>query len=149
MSTKKCCTCNKIKETNEFNKNTRHKDRLSSYCRQCSSEQWKRYQENNLEKEAGRKKRWYAKNIKRRSKTNRAWRGKNKERQAGLGKLWREANRERVIEKTRRRRTIQANLPFIWDEIIDGGNVKPNEKRRIGQLRVYGLGRSLRFEGII
>lgn len=59
METKICVSCKEEKSTASFSKNRNEKDGLKRYCKQCASEQNKRYRERHREKKNKANKEWY------------------------------------------------------------------------------------------
>lgn len=63
MKTKICSKCSEVKPANEFREDERYKNGLCNQCKKCKSENSRKWQKNNPEKEKERKKIWREKNI--------------------------------------------------------------------------------------
>lgn len=83
MDTKRCSTCGEVKLVDQFNKHTKSKDGLKSYCKQCRSNE-------------------YHRNKDRYSETNRQWAEAHPGFWTAYRRKWNKNNRERYLNTARR-----------------------------------------------
>lgn len=121
INTKKCNKCEKEQDISQFNFCKSTKDKLTTYCKSCLSEQ---------------RKIRYLKNKEHELEINRQWREKNLEKFKSYLKQWHEENKERIKEKNNEpeRKTIIKKRHKIYIEKnkdkIRNLNSKWKEKNR-------------------
>lgn len=88
---KKCTICGRKLSPNEFNKNSKAKDGLHSYCKQCQSDKRKKYYQGHKEEERLKRSEWRKKNLDRDREANRKWIKNNPEK---YKEIWQRTNRQ-------------------------------------------------------
>lgn len=108
---KECTTCNKIKESSDFHKDSRRKDGLQCKCKEC-------------------KKEWSANRYKNKkdhiTKVNKEWKSKNKERVNVNAKKWAKNNPEKI--KVNRKNTYEKYKEEYKQRCVDW---KQNNKEKV------------------
>lgn len=102
QETKVCKKCGVEKPFSEFIKEKRHRDGLSSQCKSCNAERYKKYRSANKEKVAESKKKYKETHIEKIREYRRKWYASNPEKSKKNSLKWVEANIEHVRERNRK-----------------------------------------------
>jgi hypothetical protein len=94
--TKQCRKCANLKEIVAFNKQTKAKDGLHSWCKECEKSEKAKYYSKNKEKLLDRVAKWEKANPEKVRQHKRAWRANNAERHSKRNSEWRYKNLDRV-----------------------------------------------------
>lgn len=130
-----CPRCKKIKSKTEFQNDKYTKDGKRCYCKICSNELSRIYQQNNMEKVLERGRRWRENNLE-----------KYREQKRERAKRWRESGKDREYNERMRLKVLvyysgnplkcaccgEGNIEFLTIDHISG---KGNEHRRKNNIR--------------
>jgi 5-methylcytosine-specific restriction endonuclease McrA len=126
-----CSTCKNLKTTEEFNKDKYKPDGLTSSCKVCISNRWKKYSEDNADKLKQRTEEFNAKRRQQRREDPetvreeaREYYKNNKEKRKALDKTYRERHSEaikvrRKMQREKNKLKIQLRLKLWRSKNID------------------------------
>ena len=136
MKQKVCTKCEETKPTSEFNKNSKAKDGLRTYCRSCTQKASNQYYAVNKERLLEYKSQWNAANKERKAETTRQWNKANPKRRAYI-----------AHKSTAKKRGIEFLLTFEewcdwWgDDFAERGNTTGKlVMARFGDKGPYAIG---------
>lgn len=101
---KTCKKCNLSLSVTEFYVNNANKDKLSSYCKDCTKLKSKNWSSLNKERKKMRDAEYYLNNKDSHNLKCKIWREKNKEKNSLLKKKWAEQNRDKRIYSNKKYR---------------------------------------------
>lgn len=101
---KKCTKCKIEKTEEEFGKNNRALDKLSSWCKKCNKEYMQQYQKDNKAQITITKKKYNKTHRQEKNKSNKIWRENNSEKDKEFSKNWKSKNKEKINFDSKNRR---------------------------------------------
>lgn len=103
---KRCPECRECKSREEFSKNRRKKDGLSSYCKVCRNERRRAWAESNPEKATASSRRWKRANLNHVREYNQNWAEENRDTVNSRIQEWKLRNPHKVAAQRAVRREI-------------------------------------------
>ena len=108
---RECSICREMKSITSFNKRTGGFAGHKTYCKTCASESFKRWREDNIEKEKERRRDYYIENREIEIRNAKIYVEMNRDKVAETKRRWKVNNRELHALSEQRRRTRKSKLP--------------------------------------
>jgi hypothetical protein len=108
-----CGKCTEEKPASEFNKDSRAKDGLRTYCRSCHRESSRLWREANKDKAKAARRRWNSANKDRKAEYDRRWAAANKDKVKESSRRWEEKNPKRVAYRQHKGHAKARGIDFL------------------------------------
>lgn len=109
---KRCSQCKELKEFSAFSPATKYKDKLQSYCKDCSKKYFKTYRNKHKKRIDKYQKDWKKRNSEKTLLYVNNWRERNPEKIKQEWKNYAKNNPERIAFNAAKTRIKKKNLPF-------------------------------------